>query len=171
VAWSLWSVVGLLNRADILATEVEPVAMLNPDDDMVEVSIWNTGDTFYINDSDLWDWIKSYLDWDGTFTIDDYVDCEHANNEWYADDDELANFEADSAGYESAAGSVDNFVCVPQANTQKICMDLFIMAKTAGPLNGDNRQSDLDFTRFGGRVSDRNYAASSNCSSYAAGLM
>jgi hypothetical protein len=29
----------------------------------------------------------------------------------------------------------------------------------------------LDFTRFGGRVSDRNYAASSNCSSYAAGLM
>ncbi len=32
----------------------------------------------------------------------------------------------------------------------------------------DARQ--VDFTRFDGRVSDRNYAAASNCSSYAAGL-
>jgi hypothetical protein len=142
LAWSLASLGEILDHASVVASALEPVAMLNPDDDMVEVSIWNTGDTFYINDSDLWNWIKAYLDWDGRFTIDDYVDCDHANDEWYADQDELADFEADSSGYAAAIGSVDNFVCESQGNAQKICVDLFIAAKTAGPLNGDNRNSD-----------------------------
>jgi hypothetical protein len=112
------------------------------DDYDVEVTIWNSGNTFYINDAELWDWIKSFFDWDGSFNIEDYVDCEHASNAWFTEQDELTDFEADSAGYDNAIGSVENYVCTSQGNAKKTCIDLFIAAKTAGPLNGDNRNSD-----------------------------
>ncbi len=124
-----------------VSTMTRTAAML---DDDVEVYIWNSGDTFYINDSELWSWIKEYFSWDGTFNVDDYVDCDHANNEWFTEQDELENFDADSVGYEAAVESVDNSVCRSQGNSQKTCIDMFIAAKTAGPFNGDNRNSDPD---------------------------
>jgi len=116
------------------------------------VTIVGTQGSWLMNASDIYWLIHSWKYYDGHFAFAGYVDCAQASQLYLAQSDELERLEADSAELSQAVGSTDAFNCERQGGSLNICMDLFIVSKHAGPLNGDNRGLDSSAPYSASRV-------------------
>ena len=115
---------------------------LRHDYQLPTVTIVGTQNNWLINASDLYWLLHSWKYYDGQFAFAGYFDCAQASETWLAQNDELDRLTADSAELSQAIASTDSYSCEHQSGGLTICMDLFIVAKKAGPFNGDSRGPD-----------------------------
>ncbi len=109
----------------------------------VTVTIWNSGSTFLIDDSQLMAWLEQFFGWDGQFGVIDYTDCEQKSAEWFALSDQVAEYVQDSLDYANARDEALEYSCESQGNSRTTCIDFFIAGKTIGIIGrGDGRTFD-----------------------------
>ena len=106
------------------------------------VEVIGQGNDWLFNTSEIYWLLYGYKYYNGDFNFAGYVDCAAASAVWLEQNEELNRLYDDSANAAMAIAEVENNACVIQGTNKTICLDFFIMAKTAGPLNGDNRGYD-----------------------------
>lgn len=131
---------------------LQPVMMMQGGFTLPTVTIIGDSGYWVMNDSEIYWALHGYRWWSGDFNFQGYPDCAAASNLWLAQNDELQNLTADSTDLANAIASVDSYNCELQSNGMNMCLDFFISAKTAGPLNGDNRGYDSSAPYSASRV-------------------
>jgi hypothetical protein len=111
-----------------------------------EISIYGLDGFWLMDASDIyWALHSRYPMGPADLLFVGYSDCEQASETYIASLDVVNQALADSAEYANAINEVAAYNCeLPNGWTGSgiTCLDFFIAAKTAGPLNGDNRGFD-----------------------------
>ena len=142
---------------ELLALDTEYVATAatharRHDYQLPTVTIVGSQGNWLMNASALYWLLHSWKYYDGQFQFSGYVDCAQASELYLAQNDELERLASDSAELAQAVTGTDSFNCERQGGGLSICMDLFIVAKAAGPLNGDDRGLDSSAPYSASRV-------------------
>jgi hypothetical protein len=123
--------------------------------ELPDVRVMGTGNTWTYDFSEMWWFFHSTPSYGGGYNLDyDFTGCADASVKWINDKEELDSLVADSVDYaESLNGAVQNYVCVPQNNSKKTCLDIFISAKKFFVIGyGDGRDTDPNAKYWQSRV-------------------